>query len=56
MVNEQNAPVGTTDQGVAWQSLGTFTMTSNVLHISTWNSPTDGSICVDGFRIVPVSG
>ena len=44
-----------TDQGVAWQSLGIFTMTSNVLHVSTWNSPTDGAICVDGVRIVPVS-
>ena len=54
-VNEQNAPSGVTDQGVAWQSLGIFTMTSNVLHVSTWNSPTDGAICVDGVRIVPVS-
>jgi hypothetical protein len=53
-VNEQNAPVGATDLGVVWQSLGTFTMTGNVLHVSTWNSPTDGAICVDGVRIVPV--
>ena len=54
VVNEQNAPVGATDQGVVWQSLGVFTMTGNVLHVSTWNSPTDGAICVDGVRIVPV--
>jgi hypothetical protein len=53
-VDEQNAPIGTTDQGVTWQSLGVFTMTSNVLHLSTWNSPADGAICVDGVRIVPV--
>ena len=53
-VNERNAPVGVTDQGVTWQSLGIFTITSNVLHVSTWNSPTDGVICVDGVRIVPV--
>ncbi len=42
VVNEQNAPVGVTDQGVTWQSLGVFTMTSNVLHVSIWNSETDG--------------
>ena len=54
-VNEQEAPSGTTDQGVVWQSLGVFTVTSNLLHVSTWNSPTDGAICVDGVRIVPVS-
>ena len=44
-----------TDQGVVWQSLGTFTMTSNVLHVSIWNSSSDGPINVDGVRIVPVS-
>jgi sugar lactone lactonase YvrE len=54
-INEQNAPSGSTDQGVVWQDLGTFTMTSNVLHVSTWNSPTDGAICVDGIRIIPVT-
>ena len=54
VVNEQNAPSGITDQGVVWQSLGTFTMTSNVLHVSIWNSQTDGPINVDGVRIVPV--
>ena len=55
VVNQQNAPSGVNDHGVTWQSLGLFTMTSNVLHISTWNSPSDGAICADGFRIVPVS-
>ena len=54
VVNEQDAPVGVTDQGVVWQSLGTCTMTSNVLHVSTWNSPSNGAMCVDGIRIVPV--
>jgi subtilase family serine protease len=53
-VNEQVAPVGVADQGMVWQSLGVFTMTSNVLHVSTWNSQTNGSMCVDGIRIVPV--
>ena len=52
-VNEQNAPGGVTDQGVVWQSLGIFTITNNVLHVSTWNSPTDGAICVDGVPGVP---
>ena len=56
VVNERNAPNGSTDQGVTWQSLGVFTMTSNVLHVSTWNSPADGAICIDGIRIVPVIG
>jgi hypothetical protein len=53
-VDEQDAPVGVTDQGVVWQSLGTFTMTSNVLHVSTWNSQTNGAMNVSGIRIVPV--
>jgi uncharacterized protein YjiK len=53
-VNEQNAPVGVTDQGVVWQSLGVFTMTSDMLHVSLWNSQSDGAICIDGVRIVPV--
>jgi hypothetical protein len=54
-VNEQTSPAGVTDQGVAWQSLGTFTMTSDVLHVSTWNSQANGAICVSGIRIVPVT-
>jgi hypothetical protein len=53
-VNEQKSPVGVTDQGVVWQSLGTFTITSDVLHVSTWNSQTNGAMCVDAVRIVPV--
>ncbi len=55
MVDETKAPVGVTDQGVVWQSLGTFTMTSDVLHVSTWNSQTNGAMCVNGIRIVPVN-
>jgi hypothetical protein len=54
VVDEQDAPVGVTDQGVVWQSLGTFSMTSNVLHVSTWNSQTNGAMCLSGIRIVPV--
>ena len=54
LVNEQLAPAGVTDQGVVWQSLGVFTITGDALHVSTWNSPTNGAICVDGIRIVPV--
>ena len=41
-VNEQVAPTDVTDQGVKWKDLGNFTVTSNVLHLSTWNLPTDG--------------
>ena len=55
VVNERNAPVGVTHQGVTWQSLGVFTMTSNVLHVSMWNSAADGAIRVDGVRIVPIN-
>jgi hypothetical protein len=29
-------------------------ITNNLFHVSTRNSPTDGAICVDGVRIVPV--
>jgi hypothetical protein len=54
VVNEQNAPNGAMDHGVSWQSLGIFTMTSNVLDVLIWNSPTDGAICIDGIRIIPV--
>jgi hypothetical protein len=55
-VNEQAAPAGVRDQGVVWQSLGTFTMTGDVLRVSTWNSQTNGATGVDGVRIVPVGG
>jgi hypothetical protein len=55
VVNEQESPVGVTDQGVVWQSLGTFMMTSDALHVSTWNSQTNGAMNVSGFRIVPVA-
>jgi hypothetical protein len=41
---------------VVWQSLGTFTMTGDVLRVSTWNSQTNGATGVDGVRIVPVGG
>jgi hypothetical protein len=54
MVNEQIAPVGTTDQGVVWQSLGVFTISSDILHLSTWNKESNGAILVSGVRIVPV--
>jgi hypothetical protein len=55
VVNQQVAPSDFTDQEVGWKRLGTFTITTNVFHISTWNSPTDGAVCADGIRIVPSS-
>jgi uncharacterized protein YkwD len=55
-VNQQTAPSGTTDQGATWQDLGDLTVTTNNLHLSTWNLPTDGAICADAVRIVWVSG
>ena len=36
------------------QGLGGVRLTNNVFRVSTWNSPNDGAICVDGIRIVPV--
>ena len=55
-VNEQIAPTDFTEHGVGWKRLGSFKLTSNIFHISTWNSPTDGAICVNGIelRAVPV--
>jgi hypothetical protein len=55
-VDEQDNPTGVDSQGVVWQSLGVFTATGNTLHVSTWNSATDGAICIDAVRIVPVGG
>ena len=54
VVNQRIAPTDVSDQGVGWKLLGTFSVASNVLHVSTWNSPADGAICADGIRIVPV--
>jgi hypothetical protein len=54
VVDEQDSPLGVTDQGVQWQSLGALTMTGDVLHVSTWNSQTNGAISAGGVRIVPV--
>jgi hypothetical protein len=50
-VNQQAAPTGVTDQGVAWQLLGTYTITQTSLHVSLWNSPIVGSVAADGIRI-----
>jgi hypothetical protein len=56
VVNQQAAPNDFTDQEVGWKRLGSFTLTSNALHVSTWNSPTDGAVCIDAMRVVPASG
>ena len=50
-VNEQVAPNSFTEDGVAWQNLGSFKLTNNIFHISTWNSSTDGAICVNGIQL-----
>ena len=54
-VNEQVAPRDFTDQGVGWKRLGSFKITTNAFHISTWNSPTDGAICVDAIQMRAVA-
>ena len=38
-VNERLAPTDFTDQGVGWKHLGSFKLTGNIFHISTWNNP-----------------
>ena len=50
-VNEQVAPSDFSEQGVQWKRLGSIDITSNIFHISTWNSPTDGAIDIDAIRL-----
>jgi hypothetical protein len=54
-VNETVAPSDFTEGGVGWKRLGTFTVTGNSFHVSTWNSSA-GQICVDAIRLIPSSG
>ena len=51
VVNERVAPSDFTDQGVEWKRLGSFKLTNNIFHVSTWNSPTDGAIAIDALRL-----
>jgi sugar lactone lactonase YvrE len=53
-VNQKIAPSDFVDQGVGWYRLGVFTITTNVFHVSMWNSELDGAICADAIRLMPV--
>ncbi|MGA2257593.1 MAG: hypothetical protein ABSG53_23270, partial [Thermoguttaceae bacterium] len=50
-VNEQIAPHSFTEAGVAWENLGAFRITNSIFHVSTWNSSSDGAICVNGIQM-----
>ena len=50
-VNERIAPNDFTDQGVGWKRLGSFKISTNIFHISTWNSATDGQISIDAIQL-----
>ncbi len=55
-INQQVAPNQFTDQGVAWDRLGTFRLTTgNVLRVITFNDQPDGQVCADAVRITPVN-
>jgi hypothetical protein len=55
IANQQTVPNQFTDQGVGWDRLGTFNVTSgNLLRVILWNSAADGQVCADAVRIEPV--
>ena len=54
-VDQQYAPDDFTDQGVAWRGLGTFTITGSSLHVAVCDSASDGPVCADAVRLVPVT-
>lgn len=51
LVNQQLAPVGDFSNGVAWQSIGTFEVTSNTLRVRLANNA-NGFVVGDAIRIV----
>ncbi len=51
LVNEQQTPTGDLSNGVTWQSLGTFTTTSNTLRVRLSNNA-NGYVVADAIRIV----
>lgn len=51
LVNQQLAPVGEYSNGVAWQSIGTFEVTSNTLRVKLANNA-NGFVVADAIRIV----
>ena len=51
-VNQRNAPAGVTDEGVAWTSLGTFTIGTQV-KVTVANVAGDGPISADAIRVKP---
>jgi hypothetical protein len=51
LVNEQLAPAGDFSNGVAWQSIGTFEVTSNTLRVRLTNNA-NGYVVGDAIRII----
>jgi hypothetical protein len=55
LVNQQAAPNQFADQGVDWNRLGTFNVTTgSLLRVILWNSGAGGQVCADAVRITPV--
>jgi hypothetical protein len=50
LINQQVSPVGFTDQGVSWQMLGSFNITSGELTVSTTDLA-NGAVIADAIRI-----
>jgi uncharacterized repeat protein (TIGR01451 family) len=51
-VNQQLAPTGDSDNGIVWQSLGTFNVASGTLRVRL-SDDANGYVIADGVRIVP---
>ena len=51
-VNQQLAPAGDSDNGIVWQSLGTFNVASGTLRVRL-SDDANGYVIADGVRIVP---
>jgi hypothetical protein len=56
VMDQQVAPHQFTEQGVIWDRLGTFNLTTgSVLRVILWNSAGDGQVCADAVRIEPAT-
>jgi hypothetical protein len=52
-VDQADTPSGSTDNGVTWYSLGTFTITGTLLRVTLANSASDGQVSADAIRLLP---
>jgi hypothetical protein len=54
LINQRQSPAGSLDQGVTWQTLGTYTLTGNRLVVQLSNNA-NGYVIADAIRIRPVT-